>query len=228
MYVYRTVSDVKAMSVTFTQLTLVGCFFVCLHAVVVGVGYNNANCVILEWFVFFGVTLLIGCALLKAYRIASIFSSESFSPSDLTDKVLLRYLAVFMSIDIILLIMYTIFNYVEGGSYKRYVTDTAGSSTQYYIEERCSSEDLTSVSYYLLVAWQCILLFFVLKYGNRTSSASNIFKETTCIYLGSNIGAIFFITFGIFVLFTTNYQFQIAVRGFGMHFVLFFFFYFMF
>jgi len=69
--------------------------------------------------------------------------------------------------------------------------------------------------YYLLVSWQLLILLFVLNYGAKTRSAGKIFKETKCIYVGSQIGTICFISWGIFVLFTTDYLFQIAVRGYG-------------
>jgi len=60
-----------------------------------------------------------------------------------------------------------------------------------------------------------LLLMVVLKYGNQTRAASNIFKETQCIYLGSNIGTLMFIAFGVIILFTTDYTAEIAARGFG-------------
>ncbi|ETO08833.1 hypothetical protein RFI_28554 [Reticulomyxa filosa] len=66
-----------------------------------------------------------------------------------------------------------------------------------------------------MVFYILLLLIYVLKYGNQTRSASNIFKETRCIYLGTNIGTLIFISFAVFILFTTNYNAQIAVRGFG-------------
>ena len=69
--------------------------------------------------------------------------------------------------------------------------------------------------YYLLVSWQLLILLFVLNYGSKTRSAGKIFKETKCIYIGSQIGTICFISWGILILFTTDYLFQIAVRGFG-------------
>ena len=158
-------------------------------------------------------SIVLACALLKSYRIASIFSSSNFSPSDLTDSVLLKYFCIMMIVNLLLLTLYTIFNFIDGGAYKRYLDDDL------LIEERCNSEPLTMLSYSLLVAWQLVLLLFVIKYGNETRSAAKIFKETKCIYVGSNIGSICFIAFGIFVLFTTNYTLQIVIRGYGPLFV---------
>jgi len=209
VHIYREVGEVKAMSVVFTHLTLVGTALISAGTIVIGVGYNNANCVILEWLQFLGICIVIGCALLKAYRIACIFGASDFSPLDLTDNRLLTYFAIMIVIDMLFLTVYTIFNFVEGGSYERYLEE------ELYKETRCSSEPLTMVSYSLLVAWQLVLLLFVLKYGNDTRSASKVFKETKCIYIGSNIGAICFIAFGIFVMFTTNYTLQIVIRGYG-------------
>ena len=155
--------------------------------------------------------MVIVCALLKAYRIAVIFhkGAANVSPTDLTDSTLLKYFFVMMIVDVICLSTYTIFNEVDGGAYERYIEDDI------LIEIRCSSQPLTMVSYSILVAWQLVLLLFVLKYGNETRSAAKAFKETHCIYIGSNIGSIFFIAFGIFVLFTTNYTLQIVIRGYG-------------
>jgi len=209
VHLYRDVGDVKAMSVVFTHLTLVGCASVCCGNIVIGVGFNEANCVILEWFQFLGICIVIACALLKAYRIASIFGASNFSPSDLTDSVLLKYFLIMVVVDVLFLGIYTAFNFVEGGAYSRYLDDELLKQT------RCSSQPLTMLSYSLLVAWQLVLLLFVLKYGNQTRSASKIFKETKCIYVGSNIGAILFIAFGIFVLFTTNLTLQVVIRGYG-------------
>eukprot|EP01084_Bolivina_argentea_P312909 541784_1 len=209
MHLYRDVGDVKAMSVVFTHLTLVGCTLICCGTIVMGLGFDQANCVILEWFHFLGICIVISCALLKSYRIASIFGQSTFSPSDLTDTVLLKYFSVMIIVNIFFLGIYTIFNFVEGGAYTRYILDTVKT------EIRCSSEPLTMLSYSLLVSWQLVLLLFVIKYGNQTRSASKIFKETKCIYVGSNIGSMFFIAFGIFVLFTTNYTLQIVIRGYG-------------
>ena len=56
---YRDVGDVKAMSVVFTHLTLVGCVSICAGTVVVGLGFDENNCVILEWFHFVGIWYVI-------------------------------------------------------------------------------------------------------------------------------------------------------------------------
>ena len=55
VHLYREVSDVKAMSIKFTQLSLVGCAFICAGTFVLGIGYNNTNCMLLEWFQFIGI-----------------------------------------------------------------------------------------------------------------------------------------------------------------------------
>lgn len=135
-------------------------------------------------------SMVICCALLKSYRIASIFGSHNFSPSDLTDKRLLKYFLIFMSVDVVLLSVYTLLNFLEGGAYVRYIDDTLSK------QNRCSSERFTSLSYYAMVAWQLGLLCLVYRYGSKTRSASSLFKETKCIYVGSQIGGIQFIAFG--------------------------------
>ena len=55
VHLYRDVGDVKAMSVVFTHLTLIGCALVSAGCIVIGIGYNEVNCMILEWFQFLGV-----------------------------------------------------------------------------------------------------------------------------------------------------------------------------
>ena len=61
VHLYRDVKDVKAMSVVFTHLTLVGCAFICCGTIVIGIGYNDVNCVILEWFQFIGIWFVVFC-----------------------------------------------------------------------------------------------------------------------------------------------------------------------
>jgi len=206
---YREVSDVKAMSVVFTHLTLVGCASMCIGTLFISIGYSDSTCVILEWFQFNGICIVLTCAALKSYRIASIFGSDNFTPSDLSDGRLLRYFCSVLVINVLLLSLYTVFNSLNGGAYMRYKKAKLRS------EVRCNSDLTTLVTYYLLVAWQLLILLFVLNYGSKTRSAGKIFKETKCIYIGSQIGTICFISWGIFVLFTTDYLFQIAVRGYG-------------
>jgi len=125
---------------------------------------------------------------------------------------MLKYLIGGSSVSVILLAIYTILNYTEGGAYYRQLNQTTGPLVE---QHRCSNQPLTTVTYYVLVAYVIVLLIGVLRYGNGTSSASNIFKETKCIFLGTHIGFLMFVTFGIFILFTTDYSAQIAVRGFG-------------
>jgi len=209
---YRATSEVKAMSITFTNLMLLGCALVSGGVLVIGLGWNQTTCILVEWLSFIGITLVISCAGVKAFRIASIFNRKAFSTGDLTDKTLLKYLCGATSVSGVLLIIYTILNFTEGGAYFRELNSKTGPLLK---EHRCSSQPITSVTYYIMVAYVLILLIGVLKYGNETRSASNIFKETQCIYLGSNIGTLIFIAFGVFILFTTNYSAQIAVRGFG-------------
>jgi len=188
---------------------------ICIGSIVIALGYNEANCVILEWFQFVGINMVISCALLKAYRIAAIFKSDkNLSPSDLTDSRLLKFFSLILMVDMFFLTLYTVFNFLEGGAYERKIED------ELYTETRCSSAPLTMLSYSLLVGWQLLLLLFVLKYGNDSKSAYKHFKDTKCIYVGSHIGSICFIAFGIFVLFTTNYTLQIVTRGFGSMFVV--------
>lgn len=55
VHLYRDIKDVKAMSVVFTHLTLVGCAFISAGTIVIGIGFNNENCVILEWLQFIGI-----------------------------------------------------------------------------------------------------------------------------------------------------------------------------
>ena len=62
---YRDVSDVKAMSVVFTHLTLVGCASMCIGTFFIGLGYDQASCVILEWFQFTGIWY-VQCAMSNA------------------------------------------------------------------------------------------------------------------------------------------------------------------
>ena len=55
VHYYRAVSEVKAMSVVFTHLTLVGTASVSIGTIFIGIGYDGATCVILEWFQFMGI-----------------------------------------------------------------------------------------------------------------------------------------------------------------------------
>jgi len=98
---------------------------------------------------------------------------------------------------------------LNDGSYTRYNADSLRS------EVRCNSTWSTMVMYYVLVSWQLIQLLFVLSYGSKTRSAGKIFSETKCIYIGSQLGTVCFVAWGILILFTTDYVLQIAVRGFG-------------
>ncbi|ETO06797.1 hypothetical protein RFI_30597 [Reticulomyxa filosa] len=236
---YRRTSEVKAMSITFTNLMLLGCALVSAGVVIIGSGYNFTNCILVEWFTFVGSTLVVACAGVKAFRIASVFNRKVMSGEDLTDKTLLKYLFGTNMVTVILLIIYTILNFTDGflfcgfvgcgmvkiivclialrntlhrGAYFRKLNS---NSLPLLKEHRCSHATYTSITYYVMVAYVFILLVAVLKYGNETQSVSNIFKETKCIYLGSNIGTVIIIAFGVVILFTKNYSAQIAVRGFG-------------
>merc|ERR1719266_1371245 len=116
---YRKVSEVKAMSVIFTHLTLVGTASISIGTLFIGIGYDQATCVILEWFQFIGICMVLSCAALKSYRIASIFGADNFTPSDLSDSRLLRYFVVAVVVNVLLLTLYTILNFHNGGAYDR-------------------------------------------------------------------------------------------------------------
>jgi len=186
--------------------------------IIIGLGWNDVNCLLAEWFSFTGITMLLTCAGIKAFRIASIFNGQTFSGKDLTDKTLLKYFFGSTMVMVTLLIIYTILTFIFGNAYYRELNMKTGPLWK---EHRCSSKPAINVSYYLLVVYVLLLLIFVLRYGNQTRAASSVFKETQCIYLGTNIGTLVFVAFGIFILFTTDYSAQIAVRGFGTLIVIF-------
>ena len=102
---------------------------------------------------------------------------------------------------------------LKGGAYRREVD--RGDDKRAFREYRCSSEPGTLATYYLMACWVAVMLLVVLKYGNESQAAGELFKETKCIYTGSNVGTIFFIAFGVFIVFTKNYTLQIAMRGYG-------------
>eukprot|EP01084_Bolivina_argentea_P277258 473289_1 len=207
LHLYRDVGDVKAMSVVFTHLTLIGCAILSASSIIPAVGYNDVNCVLLELFQYMGLSTILACALLKSYRIASIFGRSTFSPSDLTDTRLLKYFAIIMVIDGVLLVVYTVLNFTDGGAYTEYVLETSIK------QKRCSNGTLTMLSHSLLLLFQLVLFLFVIKHGNQTRSASKIFKETKCLYIGGNIGMFFFSFFAIAIIFTADYTLQIAMRA---------------
>ncbi|ETO08832.1 hypothetical protein RFI_28553 [Reticulomyxa filosa] len=116
---YRTTSEVKAMSITFTNIMLFGCAMVCAGVIVLGLGWNSANCIILEWFSFVGITLVLACAGIKAFRIASIFNRSTLSGKDLSDATLFKYLCGTTMLSVLLMIIYTILNFTEGLNKKK-------------------------------------------------------------------------------------------------------------
>ena len=102
-----------------------------------------------------------------------------------------------------------------GGAYSR--RRDRGDNKTPISEFRCSSEPMTMVLYSVLCAYIMCLLVVVLKFGNESQAAGELFKETKCIYVGSNVGSIVFIAFGVFILFTKSYDLQIAIRGYGIY-----------
>eukprot|EP01084_Bolivina_argentea_P141105 247995_1 len=75
VHLYRDVGEVKAISTVFTTLTLIGCALLSASSIIAAIGYNDVNCVLFEWFQYLGLSTIIAAALLKAYRIGSIFGS---------------------------------------------------------------------------------------------------------------------------------------------------------
>ena len=75
------------------------------------------KCLLLNHFLF---SIVLTCAALKSYRIASIFGADNFTPSDLSDARLLRYFIVAVVVNMLLLTLYTILNFHNGGAYDRY------------------------------------------------------------------------------------------------------------
>ena len=49
-HVYRKIAEVKASSLTFTQLSLIGCILLSIHSIIISLGYNEISCVLVEWF----------------------------------------------------------------------------------------------------------------------------------------------------------------------------------
>ena len=113
-----------------------------------------------------------------------------------------------------MLILYTIFNFIEGGSYFRYIDDD--ENMEYIIQDRCNGDVLTQIAYVTVIVSLGLLALAVLKYANDSQGASKIFKETRCIFFGTNIGAIVVVVFGVFITFTSSHELQILSRGLGM------------
>eukprot|EP01083_Nonionella_stella_P074586 202376_1 len=209
VHTHRTLAGVKAMSVLFTQMTLIGCVLISMGAIMIAIPFNDITCVLLEWLHFVGICMAIACSLLKAYRIAVIFGNNDLSPEPLSDVMLVKRLGVIMTVLIILLTAYTVCNAIEGGTWIRYNADTVRK------EIRCNSKRSTLIAYFCLVVYPCILVVFLLIYARRTRYAARVFRETQCNYTGAYIGSTGFFVFGIVILFTPDYILQVATRGFG-------------
>ena len=174
VYYNRKLTEIRAMSILFTQLTLIGCILVCIGTIILSTGYNDLKCVLLEWTHFCGISMVIACPLLKAYRIAAIFGNKQESPQPVHDKVLIKKLCIIMGVLLILLIAYTICNHIEGQSYLQYDQDSL------YKERRCNNEFSTMISYYLLASYPMILVMVLIHYARQTRSAAKVFRDTRC------------------------------------------------
>ena len=194
VYYNRKLSEVRAMSILFTQLTLMGCILICIGVVLLGLGLNDINCVILEWTQFIGICMVITCPLLKAYRIAAIFGKKDLSPEPVNDRVLIKKLSILIGVIAILLIAYTICNEIEGGSYQRYLEDPVDGIL--YKEQRCNGEPPTLITYSVLVSYPMFLIVALVHYAKKTRSAAKVFRETQCNYMGAYIGSTAFLAFG--------------------------------
>jgi hypothetical protein len=108
VYVWRRTPRIKGSSVLFCHITLVGSWLAHIGILLVPHVSLPHACEILPFLFALAFTLVFGSLLLKTWRIHRIFNLTQMSVQIIPTKLLLRYLALILVYDLVLLIAWTV------------------------------------------------------------------------------------------------------------------------
>lgn len=103
LFFYRDVPDVKRSSPTFCICILLGVILMMASLMTWSVTQTPFTCTLKVWLSVLGIGLVVGSLLTKSYRIYRIFRTKRVRITLITDKELLRMLAVLLLVDIVFL-----------------------------------------------------------------------------------------------------------------------------
>ena len=157
---------------------------------------TNATCNLRFYLYGIGSVMTITAPLLKAYRIAKIYSiTKTNSPMNeivIKDSDLIRNLFGTIAFELGLCIAYSILHSIEGG------IECFGNEDYEYVECECNQSDavawVSNANYFVVI----FLLLAFCYFAVRTRPSAKVFRESTCAYFGSFFSLF---TFGVVVLF---------------------------
>eukprot|EP01097_Dermamoeba_algensis_P005133 TRINITY_DN3266_c0_g1_i1.p1 TRINITY_DN3266_c0_g1~~TRINITY_DN3266_c0_g1_i1.p1 ORF type:complete len:924 (-),score=194.62 TRINITY_DN3266_c0_g1_i1:79-2481(-) len=145
---------VRRSSLIFTEMTISGAIILYVSIFFNFGSPTVGRCIVYVWLISAGFTIMYGSFFLKMYRIYKIFSSKRQFSIKISDFTLMKYLGIFLLIDIALLAVWTGVDYEKKVNLDR-VTLSSGNVT--YYQDICGIDN--SIFIYILLAWKgCFLL----------------------------------------------------------------------
>lgn len=179
--VARERSELKSASVVFSLLAVVGAFVILIVPfLILQDELNAAACGSSVWLLCLGYSLCFGAIFAKLFRLYTIFTSHKLVVPRLSNKKLLLIVFVFLVIDVILLLIYSILNSPEPYAFSALVPSKEDLVTgnKLLTLEMCSFHVDSPVLYIifiykLLVALGgAVMAFFIRQVDRRFSSTS--------------------------------------------------------
>jgi hypothetical protein len=179
--VARKRSELKSASVVFSLLSVVGLFLILITPLlVVQDQVSHAGCQASVWLLCFGFSLCYGSLFAKLFRLYCIFTSRKLVVPRLSNKKLLMGVAVFLAIDFVLVLIYSIVTPAEPFAFSSKLLSSEDLVTGYreFNLQMCSfhldSPVLSVIFVYkaLIILGGGIMAFFIRQVDRRFSATT--------------------------------------------------------
>jgi hypothetical protein len=203
--VARKQSELKSASVLFSLLAVIGVFLILLAPLlIVQDDPNMADCGSSVWFLIFGFSLCYGSLFAKLFRLYTIFTSRKLVVPRLSNRRLLIIVSVFVAIDFILLLIYSIHTPPEPFTFSTRVESNEDYVSGYreFTLRMCSFHVDSPVLILILIEKFLVafagagMAFFIRQVDRRFSATSALGWSFYNMFLTAFIASILTIFFG--------------------------------
>lgn len=185
---------VKRMSVQLSSIWLFGCILVSISTGLQIMERRKETCIMNTFLDNIGMCIVVMIPAIKGYRISRIFNEDNVDNLDLTNCVLLKYVAGAIGLEVLLCTLYT-FAVLQND-----VTQMRDKNDSSVVVKNCTPDSNPAFTVSLIVT-KGIYLFFLGKYGWATRKAWKEYRETIWLLFASFFTALMYLSLLGFWLF---------------------------
>ena len=188
--VYR--NELRRSSPVFLSLLLTGIILVFVSLILISIGLkSSAMCILSDFFMFVGITLIVSNLMSRNYRVYAIFTNPTASAIHIRDQHLLRINGICMTLT---LIQWGVYSFAGG-----VVTPTVfyGDDNKFYAYTLCESPSSWFQTFRIIAMWVyfVVLVLMVGLLGFLTRKINKLYNESQAVSIIAYMYLMFAIIF---------------------------------